>query len=118
MAIQLHVLSEDINGFVAASLVDSESGLALATEAISKSIPIPSAGNTEILLAKRNTMQNLGIDDDVEDILITLSHQYHLIRPLKNNPALFLYVVLDQNKANLAMARHMLKNFENNLDFS
>ena len=40
------------------------------------------------------------------DMLITLGKQFHIIRPIKAAPGLFIYLVLDKSKSNLALARH------------
>jgi hypothetical protein len=109
-----------IEGASGAALVDWDSGMALGTMGGSKyfDLDLAAAGNTEVVRAKLRTLETLRLNDSVEDILITLSTQYHLIRLLKNADGahnLFLYLVLDRNKANLALARHHLKRIESNL---
>jgi hypothetical protein len=65
--------------------------------------------------AKRKAVKSLNLKDSIEDILITLQKQCHLIRPLAQNDALFIYLVLDKQKANLALSRHQLAGVEKDL---
>ena len=105
-----------IDGFVGAALVDSESGMLLGQEGGGNiNLEVAAAGNTDVVRAKRKTMNNLAIKDSLEDMLITLSKQYHLIRPLRARSTLFFYVVLDRSRANLAMARIGLADVEKEL---
>ena len=108
-----------IDGFIAAALVDSDSGLMLVgSQGSNINLEIAAAGNSEVIKAKRRVASALKLNDGIEDILITLGKQYHIIRPLERNPKFFLYVVLDRSRANLAMARHELKTLEQKLSFA
>ncbi|MCW4386213.1 hypothetical protein OH146_10565 [Salinibacterium sp. SYSU T00001] len=106
-----------VDGGMAAALVDSESGLLLGAAGSGLDLEIASAGNTEVVRAKLRTMKSLGLDDSIDDILVTLSTQYHIIRPLASNPAVFLYLVLNRAKSNLALARLKAKETEGKIQF-
>ena len=108
----------DLDGYVASALVDADSGMLLSGDGSGVNLEVAAAGNTEVLRAKRKVANALKLNDTIEDVLISLGKQYHLIRPLESNQKLFLYVVLDRSKSNLAMARHELRTFEKTLDFS
>jgi len=106
----------DIDGCIGCCIVDSNSGMMLgAAGGGSLSLEVAAAGNTEVVRSKRKTMKALNLSDQIEDMLITLGRQYHLLRPLASNDALFIYIVLDKAKANLAMARHQLTAIERDL---
>lgn len=105
-----------IGGFIGACLVDSDTGLMMASEGGGKlDLEAASAANTEVVKAKLAAIEMLGLDDSIDDILITLGKQFHLIRPMANNPTVFLYVALDKKTANLGMARVQVKNLEKDL---
>ncbi|MEU8510683.1 hypothetical protein AB0C76_03700 [Kitasatospora sp. NPDC048722] len=109
-----------IEGAIGAALVDYNSGMALATldGPGGLDLNVAAAGNTDVVRAKMRTMDMLGLQDGIEDILITLSSQYHLIRPLtsRTGKGLFLYLALDKGRANLAMARHQLVKIEADME--
>jgi hypothetical protein len=107
----------NIEGALGAALVDWESGMPLGTLGGSKylDLDLAAAGNTEVVRTEVRAMAALDLDDVIEDILITLGKQYHLLRPMASAdgaPNLFLYVALDRSKANLALARHQLRRIE------
>lgn len=101
-----------IDGALAAALVDFRSGMCLAQAGTAMNLDLAAAGNTQVVRAKLQTMEALGLRKGIEDILITLTDQYHLIRLVTSNAGLFLYLVLDKNKSNLALARYKLTDIE------
>ena len=104
-----------IDGALAAAVVDYRSGMCLAQAGSGMNLDLAAAGNTEVVKAKLKTMEMLGLRRGIEDILITLGDQYHLIRLIPNAEGLFLYLVLDKAKGNLALARYKLTDIERSL---
>jgi len=77
-------------------------------------LELAAAGNCEVVRAKMKIRDKLGISDRIEDIRISLSNQYHLIRMV--GTTMFFYIVLDRQNGNLAMARRELEIIGKELD--
>lgn len=108
-----------IGGAIGAALVDFDSGMTLGTAGGGgMDLEVAAAGNTDVVRAKMRTMEQLGLDDEIEDILITLGEAYHLIRLVRSNrgSGLFFYLAINKGQANLAMARRQLQLIEQDLD--
>ncbi|RKG62711.1 hypothetical protein D7X30_01685 [Corallococcus sp. AB011P] len=102
-----------IEGAFAVCLADANSGMTLGSVGSAGfNVEAAAAGNTEVMRAKLKTMKALGIKDRIEDMLITLGEQYHIIRPLAAREGLFLYIALHRANANLAMARFRMAEVE------
>ncbi|MEV1289273.1 hypothetical protein [Micromonospora sp. NPDC049679] len=110
----------DIDGAIGVALVDYTSGMALGVAGGGKDfdLNVAAAGNTDVVRAKMRTMEMLHLDEVIEDILITLDTQYHLIRPLtaRSGKGLFLYLAVRKDRANLALARHQMRRIEAELE--
>jgi hypothetical protein len=108
-----------LSGAIGVAIVDVDSGMTLAQAGGGEllNLDIAAAGNTEVMRAKMRTMSDLDLNDEIEDVLITLGKQYHIIRPIrsKGGAGLFMYIALEKSKANLAMARHKIADIEKTL---
>jgi hypothetical protein len=109
-----------IQGAIGVALVDWETGFCLGTLGGGNilDLSLAAAANTDVVRSTIRTIESLHLDDTIVDMLITLDKQYHVIRPLKNprnGAGLFLYLVLDRQRANLGLARHYLTRIESEI---
>ena len=109
-------MAANIKGAFAVAIVDFESGMTLGSRGGSPEfdLDVAAPGNSDVVRTKLDVMQKLGLRESIEDILITLDTQYHLIRPIRGNAdeQMFFYLVLNRAQANLAMARRDLRVIE------
>lgn len=105
------------DGALCAAVVDAESGMMLGSAGSGLDLEVAAAANTEVVRAKMKAMRQLGLNDVIEDILITLGKHYHLIRPSSRKEGVFMYFVLDKPRSNLALARRKMQDVDKNLNF-
>ena len=106
----------NIDGAVGAAIVDFESGMTLGTiGGGSLDMELAGAGNTEVVRSKKSIIQDLGLDEEIEDILISLESQYHLIRMCQNHEDVFIYLVIDRAEGNLGLARRSIDKVDEQL---
>lgn len=113
----LFKLNESIDGFIGAAIADSNLDMCLGARGGDGEIDFELAAisNSDVVRAKRRVIDSLNLDDEIEEILITLGEQYHLIRPLRGRTHVFIYLALDRSRANLALARHSLSEYERDM---
>lgn len=107
-----------LEGFIAAALVDSESGMTLGqVNTNGLNLEVAAAGSTDVVRSKRRMMHELEMQDSIEDILITMGNQYHVIRPAtQSGMDAFFYVILDRERANLALSRVKIQQAEKSVE--
>lgn len=101
----LEKIQRDASGFIAASLVDLESGMTLAVKSVRSDFDLTAASayNSELVKQKLKIMQTLQLAGSIEDMLISLTEQIHLIKLI--NKTTFLYLAVDRSQSNLAIVR-------------
>lgn len=100
-------IEADVGGVVATAAVDLESGMTLAskTNRPDFDLTVASAYNSELVKQKMKIMRALNLKAALEDMLLTLTDQFHLIKILPGGTS-FLYLAADRGSTNLAILRN------------
>lgn len=106
----LNEMKTNVNGFIAVAVTEIESGLSFGNLTVDPSFDpeLAAAYNLEVVKAKLSAVKALNLNQDIEDILITLSNQIHII-DVSPNKKFMIYLAADASKANLGMTRAILK---------
>ncbi|AYN06050.1 hypothetical protein OIU80_07170 [Flavobacterium sp. LS1R47] len=106
----LNEMKTNVNGFIAVAVTEIESGLSFGNLTIDPGFDpeLAAAYNLEVVKAKLSAVKALNLNQDIEDILITLSNQIHII-DISPNKKFMIYLAADSTKANLGMTRAVLR---------
>jgi hypothetical protein len=109
-------IETDVNGVIATAAVDLESGMTLASKSNRSDfdLTVASAYNSELVKQKLKIMRALNLKATLEDMLLTLSDQFHLIKILPGGTT-FLYLAADRGSTNLAILRNAVNKHCNGL---
>ncbi|WKL46426.1 hypothetical protein Q1W71_15850 [Flavobacterium pectinovorum] len=113
----LNEMKTNVNGFIAVAVTEIESGLSFGNLTIDPSFDpeLAAAYNLEVVKAKLSAVKALNLNQDIEDILITLSNQIHII-DISPNKKFMIYLAADSSKANLGMTRAVLRKHKLDLE--
>ena len=101
----------DLPDLLAVSVMDLKAGTLLATYHIGGKLnPAKAAAhNAEVIRQKQLALQALGLTAEaIEDILITLSTQWHILRLLPDNRH-FVHLMVNRRDTNLGIARDVVR---------
>jgi hypothetical protein len=93
-----------IEGAVGAALVQATSGTVLGQHAVGRGIDMSRTAK----IAQDLVQAALRLRDGIEDIMITVDTQYHVLRPLGTSEDVFVHLILDRERSSLGMARQQL----------
>jgi hypothetical protein len=99
-------VAADVPGFIAASLVDLESGMTLGAKSVRADFDLTAASayNSEMVKQKLKIMKALNLRTNLEDMLLTLGDQIHIIKIV--SPTSFIYLAAERANSNLAIVRN------------
>ncbi|MGO4771530.1 hypothetical protein ACEN2I_07685 [Flavobacterium sp. W22_SRS_FK3] len=106
-------IKKNIPGYVAVAVTEIKSGISYFSDSSLDGFDpeLASAFNLEVVKAKLNAISALGLDQSIDDIMITLTNQIHIIDISENNEY-FIYLAVDSNNANLGMTKALLNKYK------
>jgi len=108
----------DIEGLLGCAVVDADTGMVLVRQVPDNHpfhLDLAAAGGAQVLRAHRQAAADMGTPDDIEEIMTSGGGRHQVLRTSTRHPGLFLFALLDKQRANLALARYKLMEAEKTL---
>ncbi|OWP85039.1 hypothetical protein BWK59_02025 [Flavobacterium davisii] len=109
-------LKSNVPGFIAVAISEIKSGISYYTLSANPNFDseLASAFNLEVVKAQLNAINALGLNETIEDIMINLKSQIHIIDISENNEY-FIYLAVDSSRANLGMTKALLNKYKKDI---
>jgi predicted regulator of Ras-like GTPase activity (Roadblock/LC7/MglB family) len=110
-------LKTNVAGFIAVAVTEIKTGMSYTALSVDPSFDaeLAAAYNLEVVKAKISTIKALNLNQEVEDIMITLTNQIHIIS-VSTSGEYFIYLAVDSTKANLGLTRAILKKYSREIE--
>ena len=109
-------LKENVSGYLAVTVTEIKSGISYYSDSISPDFDpeLAAAFNLEVVKAKLKAIEVLNLDQSIDDILINITGQIHII-DISDDNKYFIYLAVDSTKSNLGMTKSLLNKYNNKL---
>ncbi|AUC75804.1 hypothetical protein [Olleya sp. Bg11-27] len=109
-------LKENISGYIAVTVTEIKSGISYFSDSISSDFDpeLAAAYNLEVVKAKLKAIEVLNLNQKIDDILITITGQIHIV-DISEDSKYFIYLAVDSTKSNLGMTKSLLNKYKNGL---
>jgi predicted regulator of Ras-like GTPase activity (Roadblock/LC7/MglB family) len=107
-----------LDGLLGCAVVDGTTGLVLARE-LREDQPVDmdlaAAACAQVLRAHKLAARSMGLSEQTEEVMTSAGARQQVLRTVSRYPELFLVVLLDKQRTNLALARFKLMEVERGL---
>ena len=106
-------IKENVPGYIGVCVAEMSTGDSLVADSSDSEFDpaMASAYNVQIINEKRKAIEVLGLNQTLHDIQFNLDSHIHLVNIFPSGDY-FIYLALEESKANLAITRKLLKTYK------
>ncbi|WP_130735563.1 hypothetical protein [Flavobacterium sp. J27] len=107
-------LKKNVAGYLAVAITEVKSGISYYSDSALPDFDpeLAAAYNLEVVKAKLNAIKALNLNQSIDNIMINLTGQIHIVDVSEDNQY-FIYLAVDSTKSNLGMTKALLNKYKN-----